>query len=74
MMLTSEQYRAARALLRWDIQEVAERSGLSRFTLGNFESGKTKRLIPANAKVLRELFEAAGVQFLDGGAVLRPKG
>jgi DNA-binding Xre family transcriptional regulator len=39
-MLSSEQCRAARALLDWTQEELAERAGVSRSTVRGFENGQ----------------------------------
>lgn len=64
-MLTSEQMRAARALLRWDQKTLAQASKVSLPTIKRLEplSGP----LMANAvtiEALRRAFEAAGVEFI----------
>ncbi|MER8447505.1 helix-turn-helix domain-containing protein [Mesorhizobium sp. M1066] len=62
--LTSQQCRAARAMLKWSQVRLAAKCGLSEGTIGSFESG---RRIPSSAKLaaIRRGLEAAGVVFID---------
>ena len=63
--MTSAQVRAARGLLDWSVRELAERAGLHRNTITNFETGKyagDERTL----SVIKETLEAAGVQFTNG--------
>ncbi len=76
-MITAEQIRAARALLRWSAQDLADRSGIGFRTIQRFESESG---IPAsrskNLEAIRSSFEAAGVVFIDqngGGPGVRLK-
>ena len=63
-MITSDQIRAARSLLRWTGKELAEKSGVGFSTLMRLESEEG---VPnAQAKTLeslRKAFEEAGVEF-----------
>ena len=65
-MLTSEQIRAARSLLRWTAQDLADRSGVSWRTIQRLESATG---VPAshskNLEAIRRAFEKAGVLFID---------
>jgi transcriptional regulator with XRE-family HTH domain len=63
-MITAAQCRAARALLDWSQQRLAEASKVGNATIRNFESGRSK---PVNSTlaVLRHTLEAAGIEFLD---------
>lgn len=64
-MITSDQMRAARALLRWSSGDLAERSGVGTATIKRMESmdgvpsGHVKTLI-----ALKEALEQGGVQFV----------
>jgi transcriptional regulator with XRE-family HTH domain len=64
-MLTPSQCRAARALLDWSQQNLAEYSKIGNATIRNFEGGKS---VPQHATldVLKRCLEAAGVVFVDG--------
>ncbi len=64
-MITSDQIRAARSLLRWTGKELAEKSGVGFSTLMRLESEEG---VPnAQAKTLeslRKAFEEAGIEFI----------
>lgn len=64
-MITSDQIRAARALLRWSGKELAEKSGIGFSTLMKMESDPG---VPnSNFKTfdaLKKAFEEAGVEFI----------
>ena len=76
-MITSDQIRAARALLRWSGKDLAERTGLGFSTLMRLEV--LEGVPSAQAKTLETIqkaFESAGVEFigtLDDGAGVRWK-
>jgi transcriptional regulator with XRE-family HTH domain len=60
------QIRAARALLRWTIADLAEQSGVSLATIHRAEIANGKAAMTfANASAVRNAFEAAGVELLD---------
>ena len=68
MHLTSEHVRAARALLRWDQKDLAERSGVPLTSVKRLEAkpgplGAHGRTIAA----LQSALEAAGITFMNGG-------
>ncbi len=76
-MITAEQMRAARALLRWPAQELANRTGLTLRTIQRLETetgfpaSRTKNLLK-----IRRVLEDAGVIFIDqngGGPGVRLK-
>ncbi|GEO16347.1 helix-turn-helix domain-containing protein [Microvirga aerophila] len=78
-MLTSEQIRAARALLRWEQKDLASASGVSLPTVKRLETKPG----PLNAhgltlQALHRAFETAGIQFIpesgDGGLGVRLRG
>ena len=64
-MITSDQIRAARALLRWSGKDLAEKSGIGFSTLMKMESDPG---VPnSNFKTfdaLKKAFEDAGVEFI----------
>jgi transcriptional regulator with XRE-family HTH domain len=64
-LITSDQIRAARSLLRWTGKELAEKSGVGFSTLMRLE---TEVGVPsAQAKTLealRRAFEEAGIEFI----------
>ena len=65
-MITAEQMRAARALLRWSAKKLADTSGLSWPTIQRMESatgvppGKS-----TNLNQIQKSLERAGVVFID---------
>ncbi len=67
-MLTAEQIRAARSLLRWTAQDLAENSGVSWRTIQRLEAATG---VPSshskNLEAVRRAFEQAGVVFIDQG-------
>ena len=62
--LTSDQCRAARAILGISQEELATLSGVSRVPLANFESGNS-RPYASTLQKLRDALEKAGVVFVD---------
>jgi DNA-binding XRE family transcriptional regulator len=67
MPITPDQCRAARALLDWTQDELAERAEVSRSTVRGFE-GRQHELHRATAAAIRRALEAAGVELLDADA------
>jgi transcriptional regulator with XRE-family HTH domain len=72
-MISPDQCRAARGLLDWSQQELAEKAGVGIVTVRQLEAGvqKPRR---ATLDVVERAFEAAGVDFIDengGGAGVR---
>ena len=65
--LSGGQIRAARALLRWSIEQLAREASLGRNTIKRAEAkdGKTS-LTTANELAIRRAFEGAGVEFTNG--------
>jgi transcriptional regulator with XRE-family HTH domain len=63
-MITSAQCRAARGLLGWNQQMLADNAGVGIMTVHQFErdGSKPRR---ATQDVVRRAFEAAGVEFID---------
>ncbi len=66
-MITSEQCRAARALLKWTQGEVAEKADLALSTIKDFEA---ERRTPhaSNLAEIERIFTAAGIEFTNGDA------
>lgn len=64
--MTKEQCRAARALLGWTLDQLAERSEISKNSISRFESGVH---VPraSTIKLLRLALEEAGIEFLSNG-------
>ena len=76
-MITSDQIRAARALLRWSGKDLAEKTGLGFSTLMRLEvldgvpSAQAKTL-----ETIQSVFEKAGIEFIgspENGAGVRWK-
>jgi transcriptional regulator with XRE-family HTH domain len=61
-MMIPAQCRAARALLDWSQQDLADRSMVGNATIRNFEGGRSE---PRHAilEALRRTLEAAGIEF-----------
>lgn len=65
-MLSSEQVRAARMLLRWEQRDLAERSGISLPTIKRLEAKPGSiSAYDSTLSAIRTALEAAGVIFID---------
>jgi transcriptional regulator with XRE-family HTH domain len=74
MLLTPSQCRAARALIDWSQQQLADASHVGNATIRNFESGRSTPQHSTLAALQRAL-EDAGVEFTnDGQPGVRTKG
>jgi transcriptional regulator with XRE-family HTH domain len=72
-MITPDQIRAARALLRLDQRELAQRAHVSVATLRRVESGaENPRPSQHAVSAVQHALEAAGVEFIENG-VRRPR-
>jgi transcriptional regulator with XRE-family HTH domain len=62
-IVTSAQIRAGRGLVNWTVCELADRSGVHRNTVSNYESGSSgdRHKLDAMCRAL----EAAGVEFIE---------
>src|SRR5215204_4819086 len=72
MLITGSQLRAARALVRWSADDLAERSRVSASTIVQAEADDgLVSVTAADARVLRAALEKAGVEFIaeNGGGV-----
>jgi transcriptional regulator with XRE-family HTH domain len=68
MLITPEQIRAARALLRLDQATLAKSAGISVITLRRLEENHgLSKVSPATADVVRRVLEKAGAEFIDRG-------
>jgi transcriptional regulator with XRE-family HTH domain len=65
-MLSAAHLRAARGLLGWSQTQAAAAAKVGLSTLKNFELGKSTP-IENNLDAIRRAFEAAGVEFTNGG-------
>ncbi|WP_454684877.1 helix-turn-helix domain-containing protein [Ancylobacter moscoviensis] len=71
--MTPAQCRAARALLDWSQQQLADTAGVGVVTVRQLEAGSSQPR-RATMDVLRQAFESAGIQFLDNGDVAAGRG
>lgn len=62
--LTPEACRAARALLRWGVRDLAAAAGVGVVTVARYEGGEEIR--EATAEKLKAAFEANGVEITNG--------
>ena len=73
MIMTAEQVRAARALLRIEQADLSRRANVSIATLRRLEApGGEARVSAATATAVRTALEAAGAEFIDDGVRRRP--
>jgi transcriptional regulator with XRE-family HTH domain len=75
LAMTPPKIRAARGLLNWTVQELAEKAGLDRNTVAQIESGRYASDAETMAAI-RRVLEAAGIEFTNGrwpGVRLRPE-
>jgi transcriptional regulator with XRE-family HTH domain len=63
-MVGSGQCRAARGLLDWSQQDLADRAGVGIVTVRQLEAGSNEPR-RATLEVIRRAFESAGVEFID---------
>ena len=72
-MIAPEQCRAARGLLAWSQQELAQKARVGVVTVHQLEAGVSQPR-HATLEVIRRALESAGVEFIDengGGAGVR---
>ncbi|WP_279594555.1 MULTISPECIES: multiprotein-bridging factor 1 family protein [unclassified Methylobacterium] len=72
-MISPAQCRAARALLNWTREQLAEQSRVSKMTLADFETAK-RRPYDRTLTDIRSALEGAGIEFIPengGGAGIR---
>lgn len=68
MLITPEQIRAARALLRLDQKELARRAHVSAITIRRLEAPDgTDRIAQSTVDDIRHALEQAGAEFIEGG-------
>lgn len=67
-MITGRQIRAARALLEWDAEDLAEKAELSRDTIFNIENGKVQAR-GSSAEKIFQAFDRSGIEFTDNSGV-----
>jgi predicted transcriptional regulator len=70
-MLTPDQMRAARALLKWSRDDLAKKAGVAAVTIKGFEVlGADSKM--STVQKLQRALEAAGVEFLEETDVSGP--
>ncbi len=62
-MITKEQCRAARGLLGWTQQDLADHAGMSKTAINNFERG-TNEIRSESQFAIREAFERSEIEFV----------
>lgn len=66
--MTSEQIKAARALLRWEQKDLAKASGISLPSIGRLEMKPGAISAYASTQqAIRSALEVAGIEFLEDG-------
>jgi transcriptional regulator with XRE-family HTH domain len=71
-LVTSEQIRAARMLLRWEQKDLAEASGVSLPAVKRLEATRGPlRAHAQTAERLRQAFAAQGVEFIEEQGVIK---
>lgn len=68
--MTAAQIKAARKLLGWTQQDLAERAHIDRRTVANIEMGKHTPFRSTQSSI-RRAFEAAGLEFVEGRPAVR---
>ncbi|MBB3808737.1 helix-turn-helix domain-containing protein [Pseudochelatococcus contaminans] len=66
-MITAQQTRAARALLGWTQEMLADRAAVSLTALKRMESVNGERVFESTADGVRRALEAAGIVFINSG-------
>lgn len=73
MPVSSEQIRAARALLRLEQGELARRARVSAVTIRRIEAEQgTAHVTPGTVDDVRQALEQAGAEFIENGVRRRP--
>lgn len=67
-MITIEQCRAARGLLGWTQQDLADASGMSKTAINNFEK-RHSDIKAESLRAIRMAFESADIEFLNADGV-----
>lgn len=74
MLITPEQIRAARALLRLEQEELAQRANVSVVTIRRLEApGGLAKVATSTVSEVQRALEAAGAEFLDRGVRRRSR-
>ena len=65
-MITAEQIKGARAMLRWSAKILADRAGLSLATIQRMEAARGVPTSSAkNVEIIQHTFEDAGIVFIE---------
>jgi transcriptional regulator with XRE-family HTH domain len=73
-MISAEQIKAARALLRMEQEELARRAGVSISTIRRLEGASGERMVAETTTgAVRSALEEAGVEFIHQGVSLKAK-
>jgi transcriptional regulator with XRE-family HTH domain len=72
-MISAEQIKAARALLRMEQEELARRCGVSVSTIRRLEAAREGLVAEATTRNVRKALEEAGVEFLHQGVSLKAR-
>ena len=68
MLITPDQIRAARALLRMDQEELARRANVSVVTVRRLEAPDgCSKVAPSTVQEIQQALEAAGAEFVERG-------
>lgn len=67
MLISIEQIKAARALLKWTQKDLAEHAGLKDDQIHSYEAGRTRSLEVLEA--VYKTFTVNGLEFINGGVV-----
>ena len=68
-MITPTLSRAARVLLGWKQDDLAEHSGVGLSAIRQFEGNKTATPHRTTLKALQQAFEDAGIEFIDDNGI-----
>ncbi|MDZ5646377.1 helix-turn-helix transcriptional regulator [Nitrospirillum sp. BR 11828] len=67
-MTTPAQSRAARGMLDWSQEKLADAAGVSLSTIRDFEKGR-RTPMPQNLSAIRTALEVVGVEFIGSGEI-----
>jgi transcriptional regulator with XRE-family HTH domain len=67
-MITGRQIRAARGLMRWRVEDLAKKAGLTREAITRMEDGSVQPREGSIAKIIRA-FDQNGLEFIDNQGV-----
>lgn len=69
LAVNPDQCRAARALVRWTVRDLAREAQVGLETISRFEVGSAPKrsFRPRTIRAMQEALERAGVEFIDNG-------